>query len=92
MAASQGATLRELMERMGHSSPRAALIYLHATRERDERIAAGMGKAFVAAKKAQKSVGPKGGGVGSGGSPSSARRLWTVESGTVTPKSQVTSS
>ena len=44
MAAAQGATLRELMERMGHSSPRAALIYLHATRERDERIAAGMGK------------------------------------------------
>jgi integrase len=26
MAASQGASLRELMERMGHSSPRAALI------------------------------------------------------------------
>ncbi len=75
MAAVQGATLRELMERMGHSSPRAALIYLHATRERDERIAAGMGKAFLAAKKAQKSVGPKGGGVASGGSPSSARRL-----------------
>ena len=92
MAAAQGATLRELMERMGHSGPRAALIYLHATRERDERIAAGMGEAFVAAKKAQNSVGPKGGGVASGGSPSPARRLWTVESGTVTPKSQVTSS
>ncbi len=44
MAAAQGASLRELMERMGHSSPRAALIYLHATRERDEAIAAGMGK------------------------------------------------
>jgi integrase len=42
MAAAQGATLRELMERMGHSSTRAALIYLHATRERDQRIAAGM--------------------------------------------------
>jgi hypothetical protein len=38
------------MERMGHSSPRAALIYLHATRERDQKIAAGMGKAFTAAK------------------------------------------
>ena len=44
MAAGQGASLRELMERMGHSSARAALIYQHATQERDEAIAAGMGK------------------------------------------------
>ena len=44
MAAAQGASLKELMERMGHSSTRAALIYLHATRERDQEIAAGMGK------------------------------------------------
>jgi integrase len=42
MAAGQGASLRELMERMGHSSARAALIYQHATQERDEAIAAGM--------------------------------------------------
>jgi hypothetical protein len=40
------------MERMGHSSTRAALIYLHATRERDQRIAAGMGELFKAASKA----------------------------------------
>jgi integrase len=53
MAASQGASLKELMERMGHSSPRAALIYLHATRERDQKIAAGMGKEFAAAKKSK---------------------------------------
>ncbi len=46
MAAAQGASLKELMERMGHSSPRAALIYLHATRDRDKKIAAGMGKLF----------------------------------------------
>ncbi len=39
------------MERMGHSSPRAALIYLHATRERDQMIAKGMGKLFADAKK-----------------------------------------
>jgi hypothetical protein len=39
------------MERMGHSNPRAALIYLHATRERDQKIAAGMGKLFADAKK-----------------------------------------
>jgi hypothetical protein len=43
------------MERMGHSSTRAALIYLHATRERDHAIAAGMGKAFKAAKKTTRS-------------------------------------
>ena len=46
MAAAQGASLRELMERTGHSSTRAALIYLHATRERDRKIAAGMGQLF----------------------------------------------
>ena len=51
MAAAQGASLRELMERMGHSSPRAALIYMHATRERDQTIAKGMGKLFADAKK-----------------------------------------
>ena len=48
--AAQGASLKELMERMGHSSPRA-LIYQHATRERDHKIAAGMGKLFADAKK-----------------------------------------
>ena len=51
MAAAQGASLRELMERMGHSSTRAALIYLHATRERDQAIAAGMGKLLSDARK-----------------------------------------
>jgi hypothetical protein len=38
------------MERMGHSSTRAALIYLHATPEREQEIAAGMGKLFADAK------------------------------------------
>jgi site-specific recombinase XerC len=91
MAAAQGASLKELMERIGHSSPRRA--HLPARHpERDQKIAAGMGKLFVAAKKAQKSVGPKGAVGASGGSPSSARRLCTVASGTVTPKSQVSSS
>lgn len=51
MAAGQGASLRELMERMGHSSARAALIYQHATRERDEAIAAGMGKLLRRARR-----------------------------------------
>jgi integrase len=52
MAVAQGASLKELMERMGHSSARATLIYLYATRERDEKITDGMGKLFADAKKA----------------------------------------
>jgi integrase len=39
LAAETGATTRELMARMGHASPRAALIYQHATRDRDRHIA-----------------------------------------------------
>lgn len=34
-----GATTKELMTRMGHSSPRAALIYQHAAADRDQAIA-----------------------------------------------------
>ncbi len=34
-----GITTRELMVRIGHSSPRAALIYQHATEERDRAVA-----------------------------------------------------
>ena len=34
-----GASLRELMERMGHDSERAALIYLHSSDERQHQIA-----------------------------------------------------
>jgi integrase len=42
LAAASGASTRELMHRMGQSSMRAALIYQHATSERDREIAAGM--------------------------------------------------
>ena len=38
-AADTGASTRELMQRLGHSSPRAALIYQHARDERDQAIA-----------------------------------------------------
>jgi integrase len=38
-AAASGASTRDLMSRMGHSSMRAALIYQHATVERDWSIA-----------------------------------------------------
>jgi integrase len=44
LAAASGASTRELMHRMGHSSMRAALIYQHATSERDREIAEGMDK------------------------------------------------
>ncbi|WP_226360742.1 site-specific integrase [Pseudonocardia sp. ICBG1142] len=39
LAATAGASTRELMHRMGHGTMRAALIYQHATTERDRRIA-----------------------------------------------------
>ncbi|WP_166346236.1 tyrosine-type recombinase/integrase [Phytoactinopolyspora limicola] len=42
LAAASGANLRELMERMGHSSTRAAVIYLHAANDRDRVIADAM--------------------------------------------------
>ncbi|MFC4061174.1 tyrosine-type recombinase/integrase [Planomonospora corallina] len=42
IAASSGASLRDLMERMGHDSVRAALIYQHRTTEADRKIADAM--------------------------------------------------
>jgi integrase len=39
LAATTGASTRELMARMGHASSQAALFYQHATRDRDEAIA-----------------------------------------------------
>jgi integrase len=41
-SAQSGATLKELMARIGHSSTRAAMIYQHATRDRDQAIAAAL--------------------------------------------------
>jgi integrase len=43
LAAATGATLKELMARLGHSSTRAAMIYQHATRDRDQAIAQALG-------------------------------------------------
>ena len=39
LAAHTGATLAELMNRLGHSTPQAALRYQHATNDRDTQIA-----------------------------------------------------
>jgi integrase len=44
LAAGTGATLKELMARLGDSSPRAAMIYQHATRDRDQAIAKALGQ------------------------------------------------
>jgi hypothetical protein len=38
-----GATLKELMARLGRSSPRAAMIYQRATRDREQVIAKALG-------------------------------------------------
>jgi integrase len=42
IAASSGASLKDLMQRMGHDSVRAALIYQHSTAEADRKIADSM--------------------------------------------------
>jgi hypothetical protein len=39
LAAQSGASLADLKARMGHDSDRAALIYQHATRDADQKIA-----------------------------------------------------
>ncbi len=44
LAAATGAGTKELMYRLGHVSPQAALRYQHATRERDTAIAKAMGQ------------------------------------------------
>ncbi len=43
LSAATGASLKELMARLGHSSVRAAMIYQHATRDRDQAIAKALG-------------------------------------------------
>jgi integrase len=63
LAASSGASTRELMHRMGHSTMRAALIYQHATSVRDREIASAMDRRIAkqqCGKKAAK--GKKAGG------------------------------
>ena len=56
LAAATGASTKELMNRMGQASPRAALIYQHATRDRDVAIASALSKQIAkgAAKAAKR--------------------------------------
>lgn len=51
-AARTGTSLRDLMTRMGHDNPRAALIYQHASAEADLAIAAGINEMVEAATSA----------------------------------------
>jgi integrase len=52
MARMAGVTTKELMARLGHKSPRAALIYQHHTEERDRAIADYLDREIEAAKSA----------------------------------------
>lgn len=46
LAAGTGATTRELMARLGHTSPSVAMRYQHAAKERDKSIADALGRAI----------------------------------------------
>lgn len=48
LAAATGATVRELMARLGHTSPSVAMKYQHAVKERDRAIADRMGEGLSA--------------------------------------------
>ena len=52
LAAATGASTKELMRRLGHATPKAALRYQHATDDRDEGIAAGIDDIIRAARSA----------------------------------------
>ncbi|MFB7397494.1 tyrosine-type recombinase/integrase [Streptomyces sp. NPDC056191] len=53
LASSAGASTRELMTRMGHSTSRAALIYQHMTSDRDQHIAGKLGEMIRQARQAR---------------------------------------
>lgn len=50
LAVQSGATLKDTMARLGHSTPRAALIYQHSASDRDEAIAQALDLAAAAAR------------------------------------------
>jgi integrase len=56
LAASTGASTKELMSRLGHSSPRAALIYQHATADRDAAIAGALSDLILQRRQQSSSV------------------------------------
>jgi hypothetical protein len=62
LVADAGANLRELMERMGHSTTRAALIYLHGGDGRQRALAAGVTDQVRAALQSEAKTRPLGSG------------------------------
>ncbi|WP_309227481.1 tyrosine-type recombinase/integrase [Micromonospora thermarum] len=56
LAARTGASTRDLMARMGHDSPQAALIYQHATSEADRAIAQALHEAMHAGQRPANNV------------------------------------
>jgi integrase len=61
LAASAGASLRELMDRMGHDSERAAMIYLHGSDKRQQAIADALSQLARDELKRSGAPGPRGG-------------------------------
>ena len=51
-AAEAGATLPEVMARLGHATPAAALVYLHARAERDQALTDALSSAMATATSA----------------------------------------
>ena len=60
LTAGTGANLRELMDRMGHSSTRAALIYLHGSDARQQEIADSLSKLAAKELKGRRKAAAKG--------------------------------
>ena len=60
LTAGTGANLRELMDRMGHSSTRAALIYLHGSDARQQEIADSLSKLAAKELKGRRKAATKG--------------------------------
>jgi integrase len=56
LAALTGASTRDLMTRMGHDSPRAAMLYQHATAQADRAIAASLSAAVEAMREPKSSA------------------------------------
>lgn len=74
ITADAGANLRELMERMGHSSTKAALVYLHSTSERQHAIADAVNKqAKSALRKAKADTDAQGADATSSAQPSGTK-------------------
>lgn len=60
LTANAGANLKELMARMGHDSERAALVYLHSSRERQRALADEVGRMAAVRLAKSKAAKPSG--------------------------------